>query len=87
MAHPTKYYTLGCKSLHVATDHQPLVTTLGKQSVADVPNKRLVRIKEKLNCWRFDVIYNPGRIQNAADAISRCKPLHMMYISSRQHHK
>ena len=30
----TKYYTLGCKSLHVATDHQPLVvvTTLGTQS-------------------------------------------------------
>jgi hypothetical protein len=43
----TKYYTLGCKSLHVATDHQPLVTTLSKQSVADVPDKRLARIKEK----------------------------------------
>ena len=21
----TKYYTLGCKNLHIATDHQPLV--------------------------------------------------------------
>ena len=27
----TKYYTLGCKSLHVAIDHQPLVTALGTQ--------------------------------------------------------
>ena len=81
----TKYYTLECNSLHVATDHQPLVTTLGKQSVADVPNKRLARIKEKIMCWRFNMSYNPGKMQNAADAISRCKPLHMMYISTSQH--
>ena len=25
----TKFYTLGCKNLHVATDHKPLVITLG----------------------------------------------------------
>ena len=37
----------GCKNLYGATDHQPLVTNIGKQSVADVPNKRLARIKEK----------------------------------------
>ena len=42
----TNYYTQGCKKLHIATDHQPL-TTIGKQSVADVPNRRLARIKEK----------------------------------------
>ena len=80
----TKYYTLGCKSLHVATDHQPLVTTLGKQSVAGVPNKRLARIKEKIMCWKFNMIYNPGKMKSTADAISRCKPLHMMYISASQ---
>jgi hypothetical protein len=45
-----------------------------------VPNKRLARIKEKLLCWRFNMIYNPGKTQNAADAISRCEPLHMMYV-------
>ena len=77
----TKYYTLGCKSLHVTTDHQPLVTTLDKQSVADVVNKRLARIKEKTMCGKFDMLYNPGKMQNAADAISRCKPLHMLYNS------
>ena len=56
----TKYYTLGCQKLHVATDHQPLVNTLGKQSVAHVANKRLARIKEKTMCWRFEMIYNPA---------------------------
>ena len=73
----SKYYTLGCKNLHVATDHQPLVTTLSKQAVANVPNRRLARIKEKMLC----MIYNPRKLQSAADAILRCKPLHMLYIS------
>ena len=80
----TKYYTLGCKSLHVATDHQPLVTTLSKQSMADVPDKRLARIKEKTMCWKFNMLYNPGKVQSAAATISRCKPLHMLYISVSQ---
>ena len=77
---------LGCKSLHIATDHQPLVATLGKQWVADVPNKRSARIKEKLMPWRFNMVYNPGKTQNATDAISRCKTLHMMYVLAGQHH-
>ena len=47
-------------------------------------NKRLARIKEKIMCWKFNMIYNPGKMQNAADVISRCKPLHMLYISASQ---
>ena len=34
----TKYYTMGCKQLYVATDHKPLVAVLGDQSLADVQN-------------------------------------------------
>ena len=63
-----------------------MVATLGKQSVAEVPNKRLARIKEKLIPWIFNMVYNPGKTQNVADAISICKPLHMMYVSAGQHH-
>lgn len=43
--------------------------------MADLRNKRLARIEENLMCW----------MQIMADAISRCKPLHMMYISASQH--
>ena len=60
-------------------DHRPLVITLGKQWVADVPNKQLARIKEKLMPWRFNMIYNPDKTQSAADAISRCRSL--LYVS------
>jgi hypothetical protein len=42
-----KYYTMGCKNLYVVTDHSALVTVLGDQSMADVKNPRLARIKEK----------------------------------------
>ena len=37
----TRYYTLGCKDLYVATDHSSLVSILGNQSLADVQNPRL----------------------------------------------
>ena len=47
----------GCKNLHIATENQPLITTLSKQSVADVPNK------ENMMCWRFEMIYNPGKLK------------------------
>ena len=77
----TKYYTLGCRDLWVTTDYQPLFGVLGDKSLVDIDNKRLARIKEKLMWWRLQVVYNPGKTQNAADAISRCKPLHPMFVS------
>ena len=36
----TKYYTMGCRQLYVATDHKPLVDVLGDKSLADVENPR-----------------------------------------------
>ena len=42
----TKYYTLGCTNLYVATDHLPLVGTFDKKNLADIDNKRLARLKE-----------------------------------------
>ena len=69
----TKYYTMGCKHLFVATDHKPLVSVLGDQSLANVQNPRLARIKEKTLWWQFKIIHTPGKLQLAADALSRRK--------------
>ena len=69
----TKYYTMGCRSLYVATDHSSLVTVLGDQSLADVENPRLARIKERTLWWQFRIIHTPGKMQLAADALSRRK--------------
>jgi hypothetical protein len=67
----TKYYTIGCKNLYVVTDHSALVTVLGDQSMADVENPRLARIKEKTLWWQFKILNTPRNKQLAADALSR----------------
>jgi hypothetical protein len=71
--HDTKYYTMGCKQLYIATNHKSLVCVLGDQSLADVENPRLPRIKEKTLWWQFTIVHTPGKLQLAADALSRRK--------------
>ena len=77
----TKYYTHGCQKLYLATDHKPLVGYFRDKSLADIENKSLAKLKEKTMCGKFDVVNNPGKSQNAADGLSRCKPLHTLYIT------
>ena len=69
----SKYYTLGCKTLVVATDHKPLLSILNDRALDTVVNPRLLRIKERTQAWQFDVVYVPGGRQAAADALSRKK--------------
>ena len=57
----TKYYTLGCKKLYIATDHKPLLGIFGDKSLVDIDNKRLAKLKEKTMWWNFEIIYNPGK--------------------------
>ena len=71
--HDTKYYTMGCKQLYVATDHKSLVCVLGDQSLAAVENPLLARIKKNKLCWQFTIVHTPGKLQLAADTLSRSK--------------
>jgi phage gp16-like protein len=41
------------------------------QSLADVENPRLARIKERTLWWQFKILHTPGKKQLAGDAISR----------------
>jgi hypothetical protein len=38
-----------------------------------VVNLRLARIKEKTLWWQFTIVHTPGKLQLAADALSRRK--------------
>ena len=69
----SKYYTLGCKKLVVATDHKPLLSILNDRALDTVVNPRMLRIKERTLAWQFDMVYVPGGKQAAADALSRKK--------------
>ena len=64
----SKYYTLGCKKLVVATDHKPLLSILNDRALDTVVNPRMLRIKERTLAWQFDMVYVPGGRQAAAYA-------------------
>jgi hypothetical protein len=66
----SKFFTLGCNNLFIATDHQPLLGLFGK-SLNDISNPRLRRIREKTLMFSFKVVYLPGKKNQGADAISR----------------
>ena len=71
----SRYYTLGCKKLYVATDHKPLLSILNDRALDTIVNPRLLRLKERTLPWRFDIVYVPGNRQAAADTLSRKKSL------------
>ena len=71
----SKYYTLGCPRLYVATDHKPLLRILNDRDLDTIVNPRLLRLKERTLPWNFEMVYVPGTKQAAADTLSRKKTL------------
>ena len=67
----TKYFTLGCKNLTVATDHKPLVSILGDKELNRILNPRIFRLKQRTLPWCFDIDFLPGQTNDVADAMSR----------------
>ena len=67
----TRYFTLGCENLIVATDHKPLVAIFGDKELNRIPNPRMFRLKQRTLCWSFQMVYLAGSTNLAADAVSR----------------
>ena len=66
-----RMFTLGCPDLLVTVDHQSLIPILGDRSLADIPNPRLYRLKEKCLRFRFQIQYLPGKRNDGPDCMSR----------------
>ena len=66
-----RYFILGCPDLTIITDHKPLVKLFGDRSLDDIPNPRLLRLKERSLRYRFAILHIPGIRNKAADALSR----------------
>ena len=64
------YYLYGLSNFTVVVDHRPL-QGLFKKHLPDIPNPRLLRIREKLQGYSFDVTWVPGKQHAIADALSR----------------
>ena len=67
----SKFFTMGCNKLTVATDHKPLVSLLGQKSLDQVSNARLFYIKPRISMWKLRHIHCPGRTNFFADVTSR----------------
>jgi hypothetical protein len=67
----TAYFTLGCKSLTVGTDHQPLIPIINGTDMEKVKIPRQIRLKEKLLRWDLRGVYIPGKFMGGRDALSR----------------
>lgn len=71
----TKFFTLGCDKLVVATDHKPLTRIFCDRSLEDITNDRIFRLKQRTLMWRFEIVHVPGKSIPASDATSR-NPAH-----------
>ena len=67
----TKFFTMGCHKLVVATDHKPLLKIFGDRTLDEIANPRLFMIKQKTLRWYFTAVHVPGKLNQAADAASR----------------
>ena len=67
----TRFFTMGCNDLIVVVDHAPLVKLLGDRRLDEIDNPRLFRLKQRTLMWRFQIEYQPGKMNNVADAVSR----------------
>ena len=67
----TRWFTLGCDKLVIATDHKPLLKILGDKCLDDITNPRLFRLKLRTMRWKFQITHVAGKSNCAADATSR----------------
>jgi hypothetical protein len=65
-----KHYLLGSPRFLVVTDHRPLEGTF-KKPLSEIQNVRMLRYREKLVDYVFDVTWQPGKNHQIADALSR----------------
>jgi transposase InsO family protein len=65
-----KHYLLGCPTFTVMTDHRPLVGIFSKD-LTQIDNARLIRLREKVMGFNFEVQWVEGKNNAAADALSR----------------
>ena len=67
----SSYFTLGCDSLIIVTDHKPLLKVLGNRKLEEIDNPRLLALKEKTLRYRFKIVHTPGKYNRIPDATSR----------------
>ncbi|BES98019.1 multicellular organismal development [Nesidiocoris tenuis] len=66
-----RHYLLG-RHFQIVTD-QRSVSFMFAQHKSKVKNEKILRWRLDLSCYKYDIIYRPGKQNSAADALSRVK--------------
>ena len=64
-------YLFGMKNFTIRTDHKPLLSILNKQTLDQLPNPRILRMREKIQAYNFTVEWIKGKENIISDALSR----------------
>jgi len=67
----SRLFTIGCDDLIVTTDHKPLVKIFGDQSLDEITNTSIFRLKQRTLAWRFKIVHVPGKNIPESDDASR----------------
>ncbi len=62
---------LSKKNFTIFTDHMPLVPILSKYSLPQITNKRLQRLRTKIDHLQFNITWIKGKDNSEADTLSR----------------
>ena len=71
-----RYFTQGLNNYIIVTDHKPLTKIFGDRTLDEISNSRLLFLKQRTLPWRFDIMNQPGKTNNSADAALR-HPSHL----------
>ena len=80
----SKYFTMGCDSLIITTDHKPLVKIFGDRTLDEISNPRIFKLKQRALPWNFTIAHVPGKCIPASDATSRNPVLQSNEIDSTE---
>jgi len=65
-----KYYLAGNPKFQIVTDHKPLIGSF-KKPLDSIDNNRLLRFRERLLNYSFEISWTAGKTHQIADALSR----------------
>ena len=64
-------YLTGLENFTVVTDHRPLISILNKQTLEQISNQRIQRLKEKISRYNLETVWKQGKNHLIPDALSR----------------
>ena len=65
-----RHYLIG-RHFVLITDQQSITYMFNSQRHGKIKNDKIMRWRVELSCYSYDIIYRPGRMNLAADALSR----------------